>query len=284
MDDRVISIIFTFHNGGTALQSALEKLRDLAETGAVECIIVNDGSTDRSADVVSYFMALNPEFDRHSTTATMHFQQGTSAAFGEGLKLAKAPYVMTAGINAIPSVADIELFADAASRGEADVITTQLSHPDADLNNLSIMGGDLMLYGKLLRRSLVENDFKTPIIMADGWHHVSICARALARSQSTVQLPINNRQQKLLKNDKAVAEHLVLAMLIEKWFAEQGLADRYSPFLDQVKFLAKLPLLTGTTRDRIRWRETFPEVNSRLLDIPGISKRYLIRARLALGK
>ncbi len=73
-------------------------------------------------------------------------------------------------------------------------------------------------------------------------------------------------------------------MLIEKWFTEQGLADRYSPFLDQVKFMAKLPLLTGTTRDRVRWRETFPEVNTRLLDIPGIPKRYLIRARLALSK
>lgn len=283
MNDRVISIILTFHNEERKLQAALEQLLKLTETGAAECIIVNDGSTDRSAEVLNYFMAMHPEFDRRSVTATNRFRQGTSMTFGEALKLATAEYVTVASVNHIPTVEALEVLADEASRGEHDVITPRLSHADANLNNLSIMSGDFTLYSKLLRRRIVETDFTTPIIMSDIWHHVNIFARAMARSRSAIQLPLKGANRTMGLSDKGVEEHLVLVMLLEKWFDAQGLTEQYSPFLDQMKFVAKLPLLSGPARNIVKWRATFPEINSRLLTIPGVAKRYLIRARFALA-
>ncbi len=53
-------IIFTVHNDADRLEHSLSLLTKLTQSHDVRCVIVNDGSTDRSADVLSYFMALHP--------------------------------------------------------------------------------------------------------------------------------------------------------------------------------------------------------------------------------
>lgn len=65
-----ISLIVVFHNAETTIERTLRSLNRQSLT-SVEYIFVNDGSTDRTVEVIQDFLALNPGFaGRHRLVST----------------------------------------------------------------------------------------------------------------------------------------------------------------------------------------------------------------------
>ncbi len=274
-------IIFTVHNDADRLEHSLSLLTKLTQSHDVRCVIVNDGSTDRSADVLSYFMALHPEFDRSSVTATLHFRQGITAALSEGLKLTQSRYVMFTTPESIPTTADFAALADAAESRQCDIVCSHLSTRHPDLNRMSIARGDFNLHGKLISRDLLlAADAVAPPLLSDIWHHINIIARvfALCTPDRVAVIRRGSSPIPLHSYTPEIKQHLLLAMLIDNWFDEHGLTERFTPFLLQMKFMAKAPLMYTADNRFTLWRNTFAEVNARVLRIPGIPLGERLRA------
>lgn len=274
-------IIFTVHNDADRLEHSLSLLKDITESHDVRCVIVNDGSTDRSADVLSYFMALNPEFDRNSVTATLHFRQGITAALTEGLKLTQSRYVMFATPDSIPAPADFAALADAAASRQCDIVCSRLSTRHPELNRMSIARGDFHLHGKLISRELLlAADPVAPPLLSDIWHHINIIARvfALCAPGKATVIRRGSSPVPLHSYTPEIKQHLLLSMLIDNWFDEHGLTGRFAPFLLQMKFMAKAPMMYTADNRFTLWRNTFAEVNAKVLRIPGIPFGERLRA------
>ena len=87
-----VSLIVCFHNAESTLERTLRSLREQTASD-VEFIFVNDGSTDRSTEVIKTFMALNPDFaKRHKLIRTNH--GGLAHAYHIGIDNASGQYLM----------------------------------------------------------------------------------------------------------------------------------------------------------------------------------------------
>lgn len=76
---------------------------------------------------------------------------------------------------------------------------------------------------------------------------------------------VSRRPKRLVLTDR-----IAYAEAIEEWFVEKGLIGRYLPFIDRVKFMAKIKYLRSPQRDIKAWRSTFPEINRRVMHISRI--------------
>lgn len=283
-----VSVILPFHNAEQQLQRTLDSLSSQTLREGVEFVIVNDGSTDRSGEILNYFMALHPEFDGCSVTLSFRFRQGPASAFAAGVRQSRGRYVTVCVPGDLLPVDCLSALRSRMIRSGADVVCANGSRRPS-IDSMSISRGDFRLLGKLFRREVVDGDSYDGYLVADGWYELYVCARALALSAKAVSVDVDGLDRATgepLSGEQNVREHQMCALLLEQWFVNRGLASRHSRFLDQLKFEAKLPLLSGADCDVALWRETFTEVNRRILHIPGLRisdrLRAIVAARLPL--
>lgn len=87
---KVVSIIVPAYNVQDYIFQSLESLLDLKDDKDIEVIIINDGSTDKTLDVIKSFI-------KNHTCLNFHFidqlNEGLSGARNNGLKIANGEYV-----------------------------------------------------------------------------------------------------------------------------------------------------------------------------------------------
>lgn len=288
----LISVIVPYHNAERTIQRTLESLSAQIFDGTVEYILVNDGSTDRSEEIVELYLRLDTGMAERTVLTAHQFRRGSASAYRTGVEKARGEYL-------IKCDADDMMHPDAlsvlweASAG-ADIVAAPYYERCATgknrirgskiaegLDRMAIDTAGFALWNKLVRRTLVTENDLLPTEGIDFWEDLSVSCRAiaLARSISTTDTPVYYYYHDQLNPSMTMNGHtetithdrLVYALLMEKWFVDQGLAELHRRFLDSMKFAAKIKLLQPPHPEPSRWKNTFPEVNGKIWRVNGIS-------------
>lgn len=122
-----ISIVVPVYNLEDYIIETLSSINQQTYTD-YECIIVNDGSTDKSKEIIENYIAQKSKFTLITTE-----NKGVSAARNKGLAHISGDYVyFIDGDDLIPEKA-LEILATAAKRHEADIVIGKMVHQRGDL-------------------------------------------------------------------------------------------------------------------------------------------------------
>ncbi|MDE5744940.1 MAG: glycosyltransferase [Paramuribaculum sp.] len=285
-----VSVLLPFHNAETTLEAALESLNSQNCEEEIEFILINDGSTDHSEDVVKYFFALHPEFEKKSKLINSPFRQGVAAATALGINNASGEFLARLDADDTFTGDSINTLLFKARENCADIVCGKVNktYPGnkvkevapskhfGDLNNMPLDTVNFSQCNKLVRKSLLADNNIMPMNGIDCWEDVNIISRAFAVAKKTVVVDslvynytIDNRSASLsnTQHDLAMRQRQMCSLLVEKWFVENGLVEKYEKFILLMKFHAKIKLLRGNYCDISKWRETYPEVNKRIMYI-----------------
>lgn len=281
-----ISVIIPFHNAERTLERTLLSLEKQTLTN-VEYIFVDDGSNDRSVELLQTFMALHPDFHGRHKLVRLPAQSGCAHAQMHGLRNARGHYISRCDADDYLEPNALRLMLDATLGGVVDIVMGPMfqEYPDrrnvlefkrnpASLNDMRIDTLNFSYCNKLIRRSLLDDNGIEPFDGIDCWEDLGVVARCMALKPKVnfIQLPLyhyvrNPSATSLSRsgNDRLLRDHLMMALLLEQWFDERGLHEENEEFLDHLKFSAKVKLLRGRDKDVARWKETFPEVNGKIM-------------------
>ena len=287
-----VSLIVCFHNAESTLERTLRSLNGQTFDD-VEFIFIDDGSTDRSVDVLRTFLALNPSFaDRHKLIRTIKL--GTAHATQLGLEHSTGRYVMRCDADDYLDPDMLETMFRKAENDSADIgicefaIETETGtrrwgfdyHPDG-LNDCAIDTLHFSLCNKLVsRKLLVENNLR-PFEGIDCWEDLGIISRAIVLSRRTafVDRPLyhyvqTRRSLSRSHKNRLLSDHLKMALLLEDWFIHNTPPGSYDEFLQHIKFAAKVKMLRAPDRDVYQWKHTFPEINRSIMGLRHVALRH----------
>lgn len=293
-----LSIIIPFYNAETTIPALLAGFPYL-DRPDVEYIFINDGSEDRGKSIIEDFIASHPQIE--ATVINHSSNLGVSAAYADGLQHAKGKYVtrMDADDRFLPdSFRDL---VDFALTSDADIVCApyleqrpgkipRLRAMVSDsLNRMPVDTASFSLSGKLIRRSLLTDHSLTTIPGLDCWEDLFLLSRAYALAPTVVltQSPVfvynvDSNAPTLSRSPKSkiLNDRITYAAELEKWLVKENLEHKYLPFLEAVKFNAKIKYLR-TPHINIRgWLAVFPEINRRVMQIKNVPLIVRIGARI----
>lgn len=280
-----VSLIVCIHNAESTLQRTLDSLH--AQTFAdVEYIFVDDGSTDRSVDLLQAFLALNPDFAiRHKLIRTNH--GGSAHALRTGILNASGRYLMRCDADDRLTPDAVATMVAKADETGAEVVTCLIAiespkhsrtlrfrRKPADLNDCAIDTLHFSVNNKLISRRLLTENHLLPFDEIDCWEDLGLTARVIALRPEIayvdhplyiyVQSPGSlSRSHK----DRLLADHLKISLLLEDWLLHNRVPGEYDEFVRHLKFAAKVKMLRHPGRDVALWKRTFPEINSSILSL-----------------
>ncbi len=282
-----ISVIVPFHNVEHTVERTLRSMAAQTMTD-FELVLVNDGSTDRSLEVVKAFLELTPSLARRSIIVSYPYRQGLARANDQGLHHATGEYLARCDADDEMPPDALRRMLEATDGGRVDVVggaytvvkscgREHTHQPPFGVKTLEEMPIDTLhfaLWNKLIRRRLLVDNEIWPFPDINCWEDVAIVARlfALHPTVAWVKEPCyiyydlgagsslsNGRQEMRLR------DHLKCALALEDWFVTHHLADANEQFLLYLKFVAKVKYLRGPGKDVEKWHATFPEANNRIL-------------------
>lgn len=86
----MISVIIPMYNSENSIEAALDSVLNQTWKGKFEIIVINDGSTDSSPEIVQKYIDAHPDWDIRLFNQQ---NQGVSAARNNGMKLSKGEYI-----------------------------------------------------------------------------------------------------------------------------------------------------------------------------------------------
>ncbi|MDE5720079.1 MAG: glycosyltransferase family 2 protein [Paramuribaculum sp.] len=287
----LISVIVPYHNAERTIQRTLESLSAQSIGEAVEYLLVNDGSTDRSEEIVELYLRLDRKMAERTVLTAHQFRRGSASAYRTGVEKARGEYLIKCDADDMMHPDALSTLLQAAAG--ADIVAAphyelrakgrrriRRSKIARGLNRMRIDTAGFSLCNKLIRRSLVTDNDLLPTEGIDFWEDLSVSCRAiaLARSISTTDTPVyyychDTKQPSMTisgRTETIVRDRMVYALLMEKWFVDHKLSGRYGRFLDSLKLAAKIKLLQPPHPEPTRWKDTFTEVNGKIWRSGGI--------------
>lgn len=294
-----ISVIVMFHNAEQTIERTLKSLAQQKLDG-VEYIFVDDGSRDRSVEILHDFMALNPDLSGVHRLIPIDNRRGSAHATSVGLSAARGEYVIRCDADDYFEPEALMKLWNASGKGKADMVLApyrrvkgkkdrevRFHNHSIDLNDVPLDTLHFSMCNKLLRRSIIVEYDLFPFEGVDCWEDLGVVARILALKPSVVFMsePVYNyvwRKGSLTDsaNERILQEHLMIALLLEQWFVNQKLAECYEEFLIRLKFIAKVKFLRGRNKNVDGWKRTFFEVNRKIMGIRGVNFFWRVLFRL----
>lgn len=289
-----VSVIIPFYNAETTLEKTLASLA--AQTYRdIQIVLVNDGSTDGSTDVIERFTACNGDFPYPPILITLNGNQGVATARAAGLENATGDYVIHCDADDYMHPSYIQQLYDTARMYDADVVVSGMTYvygertkvvpqliatkqgaPHATLNELPINTSTFTLCCKLIRRDFIISNDIAFFSGVDRWEDLGFVTQVLALNPVIASCSLagyyyvqHDRGKSLSrsKSELLLRDHLMMALMIEEWMMERGVHDRYEHFLTYLKYVAKIKYLRCKPRDVAKWKQTFPEVNGRIMSL-----------------
>ena len=290
-----ISLIVPFHNAETTIERTLRSI-DAQTHKSVERIFVNDGSTDRSYEIVKQYIKNNPSTSGRSILIHTK-QQGLANANMTGLNHSTGRYVVRCDADDYMEPDALESMLAVADRDHCDVVISAYYNDTprgskivgfgkkrpASLNDFAINTLHFSLCNKLISLDLLRFNNISPFPYIDPWEDLGVVSRAVALSSriGIVDRPLyhyitdpSRRSLSRSSRDRLLEDHLRMALLIEQWFLDHAITDKYAECLNHLKFCAKVKMMRGRIKNADRWKRTFPEVNCRILRLRHIPLRY----------
>ncbi len=296
-----VSVIIPFHNIEGSIERVVRSMA-LQSFEKIEYIFVNDGSTDRSVEVLRDFLALNPSFEKKVKFLSLEFRKGSAEALKVGIENAEGEYIIKCDADdyidptafgmmykeAGEGVYDVVIAPYYEHKGKRIKIVVPVRHIDS-LNDMSLNTVHFSLCNKLLRRSLLEEKEILPYPGVDCWGDLGVVSRFMAFKPKVkvIDTPfyhyIIDPGKKSLSRDRktrVLEDHLTMALLLEKWFNDNRFATENEEFLNHLKFLAKVKFLRGRDKEVGKWKCTFPETNAVIMSLRHIPLYYRVIFRI----
>lgn len=134
----MVSIIIPTYNSGDFISATLDSIKNQAYSD-VEIIIINDGSTDNTDDIVTKWMTLYPTI---KVVYKVQKNGGVSFARNSGLQLATGDYVMFCDSDDIMHPSMIKTFVETLDKYQVDTIACTFTHNQQENELLSISSPD----------------------------------------------------------------------------------------------------------------------------------------------
>ncbi len=294
-----VTVIVAFHNAeltiGTTARSIFEQT--LTE---LEIIFVNDGSLDRSFDIINDMLIHYPERIDNTSILFYTFSRGTAAAYDTALAHASGDYVITASPGDFFEANALKLMSERAYSADADIAWSEhfagypgrnkrirIGKGAPELNLMRIDYGSFTLHNKLIRRRLLTDNRIAATKGVNSWKDICVVSKLLSLSPTVtfIHTPLYHcNRSTAYTSEYESRDHLTTTLLLEQWFVKQYPDNRYQPFLNNLKFVAKSCFLRGKDKDIKQWKATFPELNSRIMRLNAISlhRRWLYSALIWL--
>lgn len=292
----VVSVIIPFYNAEETIERTAMSLVRQDYDGPVEYIFINDGSTDRSVEVLQDFFVLHPSLAACHLLLSSDNNRGTASAIKEGFEHARGEYVIRCDADDFIEPETLRLLVEATDGYRYDsvvapmildgVTKSRILYPVGDirtLNDMPLTTVHFSLCNRLLRRKMLISGGIEPFPGTDCWEDLGVVARFMALEPSVryIDTPLyhyikDNSRPTLTSEsrDRILSDHLAMALLLEKWLVERGMAERYGEFLDHLKFYAKVKYLRGRGKRVKKWKLTFPEVNRRIMGLRHVGLVY----------
>lgn len=299
-----LSVIIPYFNAEATIVDTLKSLAAQTLTD-IELIAVDDGSNDNSAKLVTAFSTSNPQIRCIKIHHTEN--RGSAAAFNSGLAVATGRYVIkcdaddTVSPDFYATIIRASQPTDASTR-PADIILSGITRfdgkrhialkiaPPLSLNSMPIDTLHFSLVNKAIQRNfLISNNIRA-YEGIDCWEDLTIVAKTLACNPTIAiadtcgyQYRDPIRRNSLSRGDtqRILSQRIAATKKICLWLTDHRLLQRYDRFVTNIKFHAKIKYLSTRPRALRMWRDTFPEVNSRIGEINGLPAIYRMLFRLA---
>lgn len=290
-----VSIIVPFLNAEATIARCVRSLMNQTMND-FEVIFINDGSRDNSFAILNETLLNYP--DRIDQTHVLYYtyRQGVAKAHRAGAARAIGEYVMRVDADDTLPPDALEKLMSKAEATNADIVmgrfcrifpkkskTGKIDTNFPDINKMPLIVDNYSMCNKIVRRSLLTNNNIEVMPEIDCWDDLTLTARAFALSSNTQRIDdvvynyyINPKVKSVSRsdNDTQLRQHLLAALYLEKWFVTIFPDNRYAPFLNQLKLIAKVKYLRGSNKDVELWKTTFPEVNRRILSITPVKLHY----------
>lgn len=291
-----VSVIVPFLNAQDTIERCAISI--LSQTlKEMEVIFVNDGSFDHGAEVLDVVLKRFPE--RADNVVVIHFpiRHGLHHANHEAMVKASGKYMIRCDADDQFSSPDaLQMMVDAAERENADIAVAPYIKVDGkkeaiikaspnfpDINKIRIHTENYSLWNKLISRKLCFDNDIFPLSGVDCWEDLIMVSRLLSLKPKVtmIDLPVyryyvnpNVRTLSRASRDTQLRQHLLAALMLEEWFTTRYPDNRYEPFLNRLKLIAKVKFLKGKHKDVDQWKKTFPEVNRRIMSITEVPFIY----------
>lgn len=294
--DIKVSVIVPFLNAQDYIERSATSI--LSQTlKEMEVIFVNDGSFDRGAEVLDLVLQKFPERADNVIVIHLPIRHGLHHANHEAMVKASGKYLIRCDADdEFNDPGALQRLVDAAERDDADiavapyvkvngeketVIKTSPNFPD--INRIRIHTENYSLWNKLISRKFCFDNDIFPLAGVDCWEDLIMVSRLLALNPgiAIIDTPVyryytnpNVRTLSRASRDTQLRQHLRAALMLEEWFANRYPDNRYEPFLNRLKLIAKVKFLKGKGKDVDQWKKTFPEVNDRIMSITEVPLIY----------
>ena len=249
----------------------------------IEYIFVNDCTKDRSIEILEKVIVDYP--NRKDDIIILHNEKNKKLAATRevGLRVAKGEYVLNCDSDDWVELNMVELMYNKAKDCNADIVCCDMFLDNYEGTKIlsyvydEEKGGDkileLFMYdnyvslcNKLIKRSLF---FEHNIWPYDGINMGEDSAlttrlRYFSKKTVVVHTPLYhyNRQNEnsmcAVYNEKATREYMRLALLLEDFFRQECVGDKYQVVVNYLKFVSKQNVLRQQ-KDLTLWKSIYPE-------------------------
>lgn len=263
----------------------------------INYIFVDDNSTDDSLKLLENLVNTS-----HKETYIIKNDQnlGSALSRNKAIRIADGEFLCFCDSDDLMEPYMIESLLNAAIENDADIVTAPYQEfKDADkdkvklipitdsdsfydLNHIPIDTLHFSLWNKIFRRELISQLIdETPRI--NCWDDLAISARAFitAKRKCTINSPVylyrkcqSETSLTSQGHDKRLPDQITCARFINQWFINHKLDEKYAPFLNFLKFTAKIKYLRGKKRNFEKWKSTFPESNIGIMKYHNIPVQY----------
>lgn len=280
-----VSIIVPVYNVEQYIEQCAISLFEQTYSKNIEYIFIDDASTDNSIktlrNIANKYQNLNINISSNDKNI------GPAGVRNLAFKKANGDYIIACDSDDWLEFNAIELLVTSANKHNADIVAapfytynknkqTIVSFPYGDTLALNSIPCDTLhfsLCNKLIRRSIITNNNLQAFEGRNYWEDLYISFRAIILSKQivTIKQPIyhyrtNNNASLTKKNHKKVlADRLFYANEIIRWLETNNLTQQYAPFLNNIKFAAKIKMIRGEYIELDRWKTTFPESNVNII-------------------
>lgn len=297
----LVTVVVPFHNTEKTIYKCLQTVVAL-EYSQLEIILVDDASTDWSSECASSYTNCHSYRGLNIQLITLPEKGGVSAARHKALSVATGEYITFVDADDYIDPDAIDAYVAATDNGRYDIVAAGVNYrvPGHDVPHLFKRGERLsldeakidslhfLLTNKLLRTEKLRS--VSPFTPGqDCWEDLGAISRMLAAGATTTILNgawyhyVQYNKGSLTKSDPdmILRHHLAVTKSLEEWMRENGYAEKNSAFLDYVKFIAKVKYLRNFRKVLLNpigrllaWRDTFPEVNHKILSFSKVGLHY----------
>lgn len=290
-----LSVIVPYHNSEDTLERTLLSLNG-QKCEPLEIILVNDGSTDSSHTVIAKFISKNKGAHEFKDI-NYQFQRGASEAFNIGLKNCNGDFVCKCDSDDTVEPDYYARMLAVAARSNADVVSSPIAvhsskkthiikpHHGNNLNDMAVNTANFSLCNRIIRRGILTSNSIEAYSHIDRWDDLGVVSRVFALKPKCAYLDFPGYNYYLTPGvtslsrsgcTKLLRDHMLCALLVEKWLAERGVETDYAEFIHHLKFISKVKMLRCAPRDVKRWKATFPETNYGIMHLRHLSLPYRV--------